>query len=76
MSKYVYCKILYIYNKSITLLNDTQYSTKYSNTLHKSKSQPLANGKLKSPTKKHLESKNNVVGHTIFTVQPTCQLGP
>ena len=35
-----------------------------------------ANGRLKSHTKKHSESENNVVGHMIFLVQPTCQPGP
>ena len=48
---------------------------RYSSTLHKSKSQ-LANGQLKSHTKKCSESENNVVGHMIFLVQPTCWLGP
>ena len=35
-----------------------------------------ANGRLKSHTKKHSESENNVVGHTTFLVQPACWLGP
>ena len=46
---------------------------KYSSALQES--QP-ANGQLKSCTKKCSESKNNMVSHMIFAVQPTCQPGP
>ena len=48
---------------------------KYSSALYKSESQP-ADCQLKSHTKKHSESENNVVGHMIFEVQPTCWPGP
>ena len=46
---------------------------KYSNTLQESWP---ADGQLKSHTKKCSELKNNMVGHTIFAVWPTCWLGP
>ena len=36
----------------------------------------LADGQLKSHTKKHSESENNTVSHTTFLVWPTCQPGP
>ena len=36
----------------------------------------LANGQLKSHTKKSLEFENNAVGHTTFLVWLACQLGP
>ena len=36
----------------------------------------LADGQLKSHTKKHSESENNVDGHTTLLVWLTCQLGP
>ena len=64
-----------MYNKNIRYLNYTQYNMRYSSALHKLKSRP-ANGQLKSHTKKHSESENNVVSCTIFAVWPTCQLGP
>ena len=48
---------------------------RYSRALYKSESQ-LADGQLKSHTKKCLEFENNVVGHMTFLVQLTCQLGP
>ena len=36
----------------------------------------LANGQLKSHTKKHSESENNAVDHTTFLVWLTCWPGP
>ena len=36
----------------------------------------LADGRLKSRTKKRLEFENNAVNHTIFMVQPASRLGP
>ena len=36
----------------------------------------LADGQLKSHTKRHSESENNAVGHTTFLVWLACWLGP